>query len=102
MWFALLVACALLFWAYGGSQPDEPSTGKSGGAEAGINCEDGYTYERTLDQAAKVDVERAIARVARAYGVRARDLRGSTPLPDETAVERLRRPLRSGDGRAVV
>jgi hypothetical protein len=50
---------------------------------AGINCNDGYTYERTLEQAAKVDVERAIARVARLYGVRARELRGSTPLPDE-------------------
>lgn len=48
-----------------------------------INCDDGHTFERTLARAAKVDVERALARVARLYGVRAGELRGSPPLPDE-------------------
>jgi hypothetical protein len=46
------------------------------------NCEDGHTFKRTLERAARVDVARALARVARFYGVRPRDLRGFTPLPD--------------------
>lgn len=47
-----------------------------------FNCHDRHTFERTLKRASRVDVERAISQVARAHGVRARDLRGSTPLPD--------------------
>jgi hypothetical protein len=48
-----------------------------------FNCEDGHTFERTLARASKVDVDRARARVARLYGVRPNELRGSTRLPDE-------------------
>jgi hypothetical protein len=47
-----------------------------------FNCHDRHTFERTLKRASRVDVERAISQAARAHGVRARDLRGSTPLPD--------------------
>lgn len=48
-----------------------------------FNCTDGHTFERTLERASKVDVDRALARVARRYSVRPRELRGSTPLPGE-------------------
>jgi hypothetical protein len=58
-----------------------------------FNCKDGHTFERTLKRASKVDVEHAIARVARSYGVRARDLRGSTPLPDHPPSDQFLVPL---------
>jgi Domain of unknown function (DUF4253) len=160
---ALVLACALVV-ACGGSGQEEPSTGKTGGAqaeerladelggappaaevplrlcdgsevevvrvggdeaieawrklrdEAGtshlspvligasedaslladtirFNCRGGRTFEETLEQASKVDVERARSRVARAYGVRARDLRGSTPLPAEPPSDRFFTPF---------
>jgi uncharacterized protein DUF4253 len=57
------------------------------------NCKDGYTFERTLARASKLDLDDALARVARAYGVRARDLRGSTPLPDAPASDEFYTPL---------
>jgi len=49
---------------------------------ARFNCK-AHPFEATLERAAEVSVERAIARVARIYGVRDRDLRGSKPLPDQ-------------------
>jgi hypothetical protein len=60
---------------------------------ARLNCKDGHTFERTLERAAKVDVEHALSGVARAYGVRARDLRGSTPLPDHPPSDQFLVPL---------
>jgi Domain of unknown function (DUF4253) len=160
----VLLAYALLVGGCGGSQPDDPPTGKTGGAQAEervvdelglesvhaevplrlcdgsavevvqvngveaidtwrelrgearasgrwpiligspedaalladtvrLNCKDGHTFERTLEHASKVDVERAISQVARAYGVRARDLRGSTPLPNFPASDQFFVPL---------
>jgi hypothetical protein len=90
---ALLVACAVLASACGESEPSQPK--KSAGVEfeaevlgarfdekVPLRLCDGTRVEATLERAAEVDVERAIARVARAYGVRAGHLRGSTPLPD--------------------
>jgi len=62
-----------------------------------LNCEDGNTFERTLQRAEKVDVDRAIARVARAYGVRARDLRGSAPLRDAAPADRFVVPFDFND-----
>jgi Domain of unknown function (DUF4253) len=47
-----------------------------------FNCKDGFRFERTLMQAPKLEIDQALSKVARRYGVRARDLRGSTPLPD--------------------
>jgi len=58
-----------------------------------LNCKDGHTFERTLRRASEVDVEHAISRVARIYGVRARDLRGSTPLPDDPPSDQFLVPL---------
>jgi hypothetical protein len=58
-----------------------------------LNCKDGHTFERTLERASRIDVEREISQVARTYGVRARDLRGSTPLPDLPASDRFFVPL---------
>jgi hypothetical protein len=58
-----------------------------------INCDDGHRYERTLERASKVDVDRAKARTARFYGVRPGDLRGSTPLPDEAPSDEFLVPL---------
>jgi hypothetical protein len=57
------------------------------------NCKDGFTYEGTLARAAKLDVERTLARVARAYGVRAKDLRGSLPLPDQPPSDEILTPF---------
>jgi hypothetical protein len=48
----------------------------------GFNCEDGHTFRGTLQKASNIDVARALSRVARDYGVSARDLRGSPPLPE--------------------
>lgn len=53
---------------------------------ARLNCKR-HPFEATLQRAAEVDIDRAIARVARLYGVRAGDLRGSTPLPDEPPMD---------------
>jgi hypothetical protein len=47
-----------------------------------FSCKDGFRFQRTLRQAPKLEIDRALSKVARRYGVRARDLRGSTPLPD--------------------
>jgi hypothetical protein len=58
-----------------------------------LNCKDGHTFERTLKRASEVDVERAISRVARLYGVRAGDLRGSIPLPDQPPSDDFLAPL---------
>jgi hypothetical protein len=58
-----------------------------------FNCDEGHTFERTLERASKVDLRRALAQVARAYGVRARELRGSTPLPDDPSSNEFVVPL---------
>lgn len=58
-----------------------------------FNCDDGYTFERTLERADEVDLERALARTARRYLVRPQDLRGSTPLPDEPPSDAILTPL---------
>jgi hypothetical protein len=48
---------------------------------ARLNCKDGAHFERTLKRASEVNIEQALSAVARAYGVRDRDLRGALPLP---------------------
>ena len=47
-----------------------------------FNCKDGFRFKRMLRQVPRIDIGRALSKVARRYGVRARDLRGSKPLPD--------------------
>ena len=48
----------------------------------GFNCKDGHSFEGTLRKASTIDVERALSKVAREYGVGPGDLAGSPPLPE--------------------